>query len=258
MTVPLGVAVTARAGLRGLGEARARARAWGLPFFDRLEPGGLQPLLEGPVQALLVLGGRGWVLRDARGQLAFTPGMAQLRIKRLRDGVQQPDFLVRLGELGPGDAVVDATLGLAADALVCAHVVGPTGRVLGVEASRALYLLVSEGLGAAPPPPTSCPVEVRFGDAREVLAGLPPGSADVVLLDAMFERPRAAGPAFELLRRHAVAEPLGPELVAAARRVARRWVVIKTGRYGGELKRLGIAPEPAHRLGPLQWARLPP
>jgi hypothetical protein len=259
VTVPLGVAVSARAGQRWQAHARQRAEAWGLPWFDRPAQGGLQPLLEGgPVEALLVHGGTGWVLRDARGQLAFSPGMATLRIKRLRDGVQQPDALVRLGELGPADTVVDATLGLAADALVCAHVVGPAGRVIGVEASRALFLLVSEGLAAAGPAPGSCPVEPRSGDAREVLAGLPAGSADVVLLDAMFERPRAGAPAFEGLRRFAVMEPLGPELVAAARRVARRWVVIKTGRHGGELKRLGIEPASDRRPGPLQWARLPP
>jgi hypothetical protein len=252
------VSVSARAGLRSQGHARERAEAWGLPWFERPAQGGLQPLLEGPVRALLVHGGRGWVLRDAEGKVAFSPGMATLRIKRLAHGVQQPDALVRLGELRPGDAVVDATLGLAADALVCAHVVGPGGRVLGVEASRALFLLVSEGLAAAGPSAGSCAVEARHGDAREVLAGMPAGSAEVVLLDAMFERPRAGAPSFEALRRFAVTQPLTPELVAAARRVARRWVVIKTGRYGGELRRLGIAPVVSGRPGPLEWARLPP
>jgi hypothetical protein len=258
VTVPLGVTVSARGGLRTLAYARARAEAWELPWLDRPPHGGLGQLFQGTARALLVHGGKGWVLMDALGQLRFTPGMAAVRIKRLIAGTQQPDFLVRLGELRPGDVVVDGTLGLAADALVCAHVVGPSGRVIGIEAARALYLLVSEGLEARSVPATSCRIDARFGDARQVLDAMPAGSADCVLLDAMFERPRVGAPAFEMLRRFAVQQPLGQPLIDAARRVARRWVVIKIGRHGRELKRLGINPVPATRPGALQWARLPP
>jgi 16S rRNA (guanine1516-N2)-methyltransferase len=256
-TVPLGVTVSGRAGPEAVAQARQRALAWGLPWFERPAQGGLEPLLAGAVKALLVYGGTGWVLRDAQGQLGCSPGMARVRIKRLLTGVQMEDFLVRLGELRPGDQVVDGTLGLAADALVCAHVVGPAGRVVGIEASRALFLLVSEGL-APGRSPQACPIEVRFGDALEVLGTMPAGSADCVYLDAMFARPRKGAPTFEMLRRFAHPVPLSQELVDAARRVARRWVVIKTGRYGGELKRLGISPVVTRRPGPLQWARLAP
>lgn len=256
--IPLAVTVSTRQGPRLAVSARAQAAAWGLPWLDRPERGGLEALLELEAEALLVCGGRGWVLRDRHGEVSFSPGLSAVRVKRLERGGQGEDHLVRLAELRPGDVVLDATLGLAADAIVCARVVGETGRVIGVEGSRALYLLVSEGLSRLGRPPRSCEVEPRFGRAEEVLATLPRGSVDVVLIDPMFERPRRASAAFEVLRRFAVHEPLTPEVLAHARRVARRWVVVKAGRYGGELRRLGLEPARMHRAGPIQWARIGP
>jgi hypothetical protein len=144
---------------------------------------------------------------------------------------QADDQLVRLGEIGPGDIVLDATLGLAADALVCARAVGASGRVIGVEASLPLFLLVKEGLARMRPFPKSCAVEPRLGRAEALLAELPDGSVDCELFDPMFDRPRRASQAFDVLRRFALHEPLTEETLLEARRVARRWVVVKVGRY---------------------------
>jgi hypothetical protein len=252
--IPLGVTVST---YRFAAEARARAEAWGLPFVDRPERGGLEVLFEHQVGALMVLSGTGWRLKDAQGESAFSPGMATVRVKRLRTGVQQPDALVLLGELKEGDTVIDATLGAGADALVCAHVVGRTGRVIGLEASRPLYLLAEQGLKTLKLTDGACLVEPRFGDARDLLAAMPRGSADCVLFDAMFERKKGSTPSFDLLRRFALHEPLVRETIELARAVARRWVVIKMGTFGGELKRLGLEPAPRTRFGPLEWARVP-
>lgn len=254
---PLAVTVGAH-GARFTHEARQRAAAWGLPYLERPTEGGVAALLAHAAAACLVLSANGWALRDARGSLSFSPGMATLRIKRLEKGEQADDVLVRLGELSPGDTVVDATLGLGVDALVCARAVGPTGRVTGVEASRALWLLVSEGLSRLPPFPRSCRVEALHGRARAVLAGMGTGSADVVTLDPMFDLAKKASPQFELLRAHAVHEPLDEATLREARRVARRWVVVKGGRYGREFPRLGLEAVPLARSGPLVWARVGP
>ncbi len=53
-----------------------------------------------------------------------------------------------LAELRAGDTILDCTLGLGQDALVAALVVGPSGRVVALEKSLALYAVVSEGLNA--------------------------------------------------------------------------------------------------------------
>lgn len=257
MIVPLAVTVGAHSE-RFAEEARRRAGEWGLPYLERPARGGLAALLERGVRACLVLTSDGWALRDAQGSLAFTPGLAMVRLKRLAAGQGGDDVLVRLGELGAGDTVVDATLGLAGDALVCARVVGPTGRVLGVEASWPLWLIVSEGLARWPGFPGSCRIEAVHGRARDVLARLPSRGADVVTFDPMFDRPKRSTPPFELLRAHALHEPLDLDTLAEARRVARRWVVVKGGRYGKELRRLGLEAAPGRRGSPLVWARVGP
>lgn len=256
--IPLAVTVTARQGYRWASVARAKAVEWALPFIDRPETGGLDPLLGREVAALLIFGGTGWVLRDRDGEFCFSPGMATVRIKRLEQGVQQPDTLVRLAELGEGDVVLDASLGLGADALVCARVVGPKGRVIGVEASRAIYLLVAEGLSTMKVSPRSCRIEPVFGRSIDYLASLPTGSVDCVMIDPMFQRPKRSAEAFDALRRFAVHEPLSPETLLEARRVARRWVVVKCGRYDRTLSRLGLEVAAGSNSSPVVWARVGP
>jgi 16S rRNA (guanine1516-N2)-methyltransferase len=253
--IELGVTVST---YRFASEARARAHEWGLPFLERPERGGLTALLQTDARALLVLCGTGWRLKDRQGECGFGPGMAAVRIKRLRTGVQQPDALVLLGELRAGDVVVDATLGAGADALVCAHVVGRTGRVIGFEASRPLFLLASQALPTLQVSPAACIVEPYFGDARVLLAKLPARSADCVMFDAMFDRQKGSTPSFDVLRRFALHAPLTRETIELARVVARRWVVIKAATFGGELKRLGLQAAPRTRFGPLEWARVSP
>lgn len=255
--IPLAVTVGAHGSRHGL-EARRCAEAWGLPFLERPAKGGVAALLESTAKACLVRSADGWALRDAHGSLAFTPGMAAVRLKRLDAGQQQEDVIVRLAQLKPGDTVIDATLGLAADALVCARAVGPTGRVVGIEASFPLWVVVSRGLARHGPFPRSCPVEVVHGRARDVLATWPTGGADVVTLDPMFDLPKKASPAFELLRAHAVHEPLDEATLREARRVARRWVLVKGGRFGREFGRLGLEAVPLNRSGPVVWARVGP
>lgn len=257
MSCPLAVTVTANQPGRYEAEARRKAEAWGLPFVAREAPRA--------AEALLVLGGEGWSLRDGEGAIAFAPGLAAVRIKRLRSGVQQADHLVRLGELRPGDAVIDATFGLGADAMVCAHAVGPTGRVLGLEASLPLYALASEGLRAVPAESRTAevlahaaPIELRHARAVDVLTTLPSRSVDCVFFDPMFDLPKTATPAFALLRRYALHDPLDERSLAEARRVARRWVVVKGGRYGNDFRRLGLEPLRVARHSAVVWARVGP
>ena len=145
MIPALAVTITGKLAGRYLSTAQAKATQWGVPYFERPDRVCLTQCIGTVADALLVLSGKGWTLHDAEGSLSFSPGMAAVRVKR----PQEEDVLVRLCELKPGDSVLDGTLGLAADALVCARAVGPSGRVIGVEASLPLFALASEGLANA-------------------------------------------------------------------------------------------------------------
>ncbi len=257
MTFPLAVTVTAKQTGRYLVRAREKAQAWGLPFLERPRRTPLEETLGTVADALLVLTGEGWKLHDAQDSLAFSPGMGALRIKRLGMPGQPQDVLARLCELKAGDSVLDGTLGLGSDALVCAKVVGPSGRVIGVEASLPLYALASEGL-KTPPFEDSALIEVRHGHVLEVLETLESHSLDCVIFDPMFDLPKRSTPAFHMLRRYALHEPLDEVTLAEARRVARRWVVVKGGRHGNELTRLGLTELKLSRFKPLVWARVAP
>ena len=235
--------------------AQEAARAWGLPYVPRPDAP-LSSLLASVAPALLVFSTDGVALWDREGSFSFHAGIAHLRIKRLDAGVLE-DTLVRLAEFSPGESVLDCTLGLAQDALVAARAVGPQGRVVGLEKSLALFAVVSEGLKVHPPGPRSCRVEPLHADAADFLSAQPDGAFDCVLFDPMFGRPRKSQPSFEVLRRFADHTPLSPQVLAQARRVARRVVVVKGSRYSRDLKSLGLAPEPClSRRSPLVWARV--
>lgn len=231
-------------------KARAAAEAWGLPYLERARNAAAPTGAE----ALLVLGGDGWTLWTPDGALRFTPGMAQLRIKRFVQGFDE-DMLIRLGGLKAGDAVLDCTMGLGADALVAARVVGPTGSVVALEKSLPLYALAAERL-SRPYGEGFARIDVRHADAADVLPTLAARSVDVVLFDPMFGRPNKASPAFTLLRQFADAGELTREMLDEAKRVARRCVLVKGARYSKDFKKLGLVPVDRSLSRGVLWARL--
>jgi len=141
---------------------------------------------------------------------------------------------------------------------VAARAVGPSGRVVGLEKSLAIYAVMSEGLAAYDAGPRSARIEVVHADAAAYLARQPDKSFDVVVFDPMFEKPAKAQPSFEVLRRFAEHAPLTPEVLAEARRVARRLVAVKAGKYSEELVRLGLTPVPLSRYASVSWGRVAP
>mgnify|MGYP000964892007 FL=1 len=76
--------------------------------------------------------------------LFFHPSMAILRMINLKRGI--PDRFLNAVNLTEGDTILDATMGLASDALIAAWAVGTDGQVLAVEYSPLIYLLVKDGL----------------------------------------------------------------------------------------------------------------
>ncbi len=244
--------------------ARAAAARHALPFVPR----GRRPLPallpDAGLDGLLVLSRRHAVLWTPDGEHRWAGGMGILRMKRaLARGAGAPDDpserdpLLEAAQIRPGDLVLDATLGLGADALVAAAACGPAGRVVALEASAPLAAWVDEGLRRLEAEPARR-VEVRAGEHAALLAALPPASFDVVLFDPMFRHARDAPGGFDVVRRLAEARPLDPAAVAAARRVARRWVVVKDGAPGWDLARLGLTPLASARGAHRYYGRLPP
>lgn len=231
--------------------AKEQAAAWGLPYLDRARNA---PQPEG-AEALLVLGGDGWTLRRPEGELRFTPGMAQLRIKRLDQGFAE-DMLIRVGDLRAGDHVLDCTMGLGADALVSARVVGPSGKVVAMEKSLALYALACEPL-SKPYAEGFAQIEARHADSVLVLPTLEPKSFDVVLFDPMFGRPNKSSQAFDMLRHYADPSGLTEQMLADAQKVARRWVVVKGSRYSKDFRKLNLVAEQRSLSRGVLWARVP-
>ncbi|QRK14031.1 class I SAM-dependent methyltransferase [Archangium violaceum] len=256
--VPLAVTTSGKPEDSLSARAREAARQWGLPFIPRRRKEPIGPLLESAAEAFIVFEREGVSLWDKEGSFSFNPGMAHLRRLRILSGqTGGDDALVRVAELRAGDHFLDCTLGLGQDALVAALVVGPSGRVVGLEKSLALHAVVSEGLKAYDYGPDSCRVETVHADAQMYLRSLHSGSFDVVFFDPMFEKPRKSQPAFEMLRRFAEHAPLTPETLEEARRVARRWVVVKGSKYSDDLKKLGIEAEPGSRYTSVIWGRVP-
>ncbi|MDP6824173.1 MAG: protein-L-isoD(D-D) O-methyltransferase, partial [Dehalococcoidia bacterium] len=115
------------------------------------------------------------------------------------------------------------------DALVAARAVGPGGEVLGVESSVALFTLVREGLSSYDPGPESALIQPVLGDSRELLSRSAAASFDVVIVDPMFSQPAKSDGNFAALRDFADPTTLDSEWIQQARRVAKRWVVVKAG-----------------------------
>lgn len=225
---PLAVTWSSEPSAQFIADARRVAATWHLPLYERPHKRGLAPKLGVVANAFLVRGGKGWSLVDASGSLGVSPGLAMLRLKRLGRGTQMPDRLLLEAAIRPGELIVDATCGLGADARVLASAAGPSGRVIGLEASKALAVLLAEGLPLEPPWPESAPIEVHHADAEAWLRARASHSVDVVFFDPMFERTRKASPAFAELRRFADPRPLTRAAVDEARRVARRLVLMKS------------------------------
>lgn len=212
-------------------ERRARdlAERLGLPY--RRRPEGRLAIGEGgSAEVYLVVERTGLAIQVAGRRLVYHPGMAVHRIRALRAGGHDP--MVEAMGLQGGERVLDATLGLASDALVAAYAVGPQGRVSGVEKVPALAALVREGLArfAWRDPEmaeAAARIEVHAADHEAYLAACPSGAFDVVYFDAMFESSLSGSTSMAAWRLVAEEQPVGARALAEAMRVARRRVVLK-------------------------------
>ncbi len=185
----------------------------------------------------------------------FHPSMALLRLMNVLKG--EKDRMADALQLQKGMSVLDCTLGFGTDALVAAFLVGPEGKVVGLEASPVVASLVSYGLGnyrfglhpgldpvkakvLAGLPQAVARIRVLNVQHRNFLSQAPSKSFDVVYFDPMFRRPREDSASMAPLRGLALPDPVDEVSVREACRVARTRVVLKEGRYSPEFERLGF------------------
>ena len=193
----------------------------------------------------------------------FHRGMAELRILNLMRSGHDP--MIKAMELSAGMSVLDCTLGLAADALVAAYIVGDAGNVLGVEASPIVAALTRWGLAElqtagfdAREQTKLAAGKIRVRNARhqDLLADLPDNSFDVVYFDPMFRRPKPGSCGIQPLRDFAAADPLDTASLREALRVARLRVVVKEAQGSKEFERLGIRRIAGGRYSSVQYGIL--
>lgn len=210
-------------------QARAWAKELHLPLIPRPLHGSMEDFLaKKGLKAVLIASHLGPQVMTEEGLLRYHPNMGVPRIRTLKRGGS--DHLMTACGLGPGMRFLDCTLGLAADSVVASFVTGPTGKVVGLEASPVLYKLVSQGLTdyeIADPDITAAlrRIQPRLGKAEELLPTFPADSFDVVYFDPMFRRPVGNSSSMQPLRPATYHKPLDRAMVQAALRVAPRVVV---------------------------------
>ena len=103
-----------------------------------------------------------------------------------------------LGPIGPGEAVLDLGCGAGLDAMVAAQLVGPTGRVVGIDLSPEMLAVASAALAETP----YTWVSFRQGEVEAL--PFPDTSFDVVLsngvLNLVPDKPRAVREIYRVLR----------------------------------------------------------
>lgn len=183
------------------------------------------------------------LIRGDESPLFFHPSMAAIRLKRLSKGEADP--MLQAARVQPGDSVLDCTAGLASDSIVFAYGVGPAGSVTALESEPVIAYLVSEGLAAYDTGDDAFNAALRrirllHADHMAYLKRLPDDSVDVVYFDPMFRQAIADSSSISPLRELANDNPLSPESVAEAKRVARKTVVLKELKRSEEFERLGF------------------
>lgn len=195
------------------------------------------------VDNILTVSKHGPILHTIEGKYFFHLSMAELRIKNYLSG--DADHMIYAMNLKAGMNVLDCTLGLATDAVVASYVVGPQGKVTGLEASPLLALIAKEGLASY-----KLNNEIINAAMRNIrvinsehliyLQNLPDKCYDIVYFDPMFRYPKESSCNLKPIRRLANNSQLSLEAIQEAKRIARSRVVIKENNFSKEFDRLGI------------------
>ena len=199
------------------------------------------------------------VLELPEGEMFFHPNMAQVRLKRLRCGGN--DNMIDAMQLEKGMSVLDCTLGFAADSIVASYGVGDTGKVVGLEVSPLIALVVKEGLKTYLPTNYDIKsamnnIEVINQDYLSFLKEQKDNSFDVVYFDPMFRHALTDSKNLNPLRQLADKRAVSAEAIAEAMRVASYRVVFKENARSLEFSRLGFTKICGGKYAPIHYGVL--
>jgi 16S rRNA (guanine1516-N2)-methyltransferase len=218
--------------------------------FEERRARSLQALRTQDIQAggdgqLLILAHQTWRWYPAERTkpVFYHPSMGYVRVKRLLQG--ESDNLLVACDVRAGDAVLDCTAGMAADALVFSYAVGAQGTVTTLESTPGLAFLLQQGLASYETELEQVNaalrrIQVRHIDHCTYLQAQPDRSVDLVYFDPMFRTPLTDSTSLEPVRSAVNAAALSAQVVAEAVRVARRSVILKETADSGEFARLGF------------------
>jgi hypothetical protein len=195
------------------------------------------------VSNILVVSKHGPLVNTPGGDYFFHLNMAELRINNLING--KHDHMVTAMGLTEGSTVLDCTLGLATDAIVAGFVAGNTGKVTGTEVSPVIAAIAEIGLqhfesDNADITAALRRIKVVNVDYLSYLNSLPAKCIDIVYFDPMFRTPVYSSSNLKPLRFLADNSPLSLDAIQAAKRVAKRRVVIKEANGSSEFTRLKV------------------
>ena len=203
----------------------------GIPFLERQNRSVERILADEALDGLVVVNQEDvqWVDGDG-GKFFWHPNMALVRIRSaLKCGL--PDPIARAGRLTEGARVLDATLGLGADAVVASWSAGETGQVIGIEVSPVIAALVRNGLASYQHKLSAAMRRIRVvcGNYETLLddPDIVGEGLDTIYFDPMFEHTVERSNGLEGVRQLACYDRLSAETLARARRLARRAVVVK-------------------------------
>jgi 16S rRNA (guanine1516-N2)-methyltransferase len=186
---------------------------------------------------LLIAGSDHLRLRDraTHTEYYFHPNMFLIRGSNAQRGT--PDHFLEATGLGPGDTLLDCTLGFASEAALASLIVGEEGHVDGLESVQELALLTQIGLQSFPMQSKELGAALRrvralHADYRRYLSGCADDAYDVIYFDPFFEK-RLSGSEDSVSPLFVFGNPapLDAAAVREACRATRRRVVIKHPRH---------------------------
>ncbi|WP_096269781.1 class I SAM-dependent methyltransferase [Paucisalibacillus globulus] len=183
---------------------------------------------------------------NSEEEMFYHPNLALIRAKRIINGGkggQEP--LISIAKLKEGMSFLDCTLGLASDSVIASLIVGPNGKVTGIEGNPLLYFLTHAGLvsfssGNEIVDAAMRRIDVIHQDNLHFLKNCDTDSFDVVYLDPMFQESIDTSNGINIIKEHALRTTISDELIQEAKRVARARVVLKDHWKSDRFTRFGF------------------
>ncbi|GGE59142.1 class I SAM-dependent methyltransferase [Priestia taiwanensis] len=194
---------------------------------------------------VLVVGKNRLEIHTVHGEEAFFfhPNSAMFRVKRLQRGEHDP--FMDAAKLQSGMRVLDCTLGMGSDSIVASHIVGESGRVIGIEGNTYSAYLVQKGLqewqsGNEEVDAAMRRVQVRNSEYLSFLHSCEENSFDVVYFDPMFEENIQESDGIKGLKHLALYTDITEEVMGEAKRVAKQRIVLKDHYKSERFTRFGF------------------